>query len=333
MAMPYRLKPMRGQRVLLLGGLGFIGSNLAHRLVGIGAKVTIFDACLDPYGWNLHNLEGIRDRVKLVKGDARDRARVERLVNGQDVLFNLFAQVGHAISMEDPLLDLDINARGNLTVLEACRKVNDDAVIVYAGTQAQMGEPRRMPVTEDGPQEPAEIYGIHKMAAEKYHLLYHKVHGMRTSSLRISNTYGPRQQMKHGQFGVLNWFIRRAMLNETIELHGDGRQSRDFLYVDDVVDALVLLAQTPRARGEAFVIGSGTRVTLRALVEKLLKTVGQGSYRLVPYPPGRRAIEVRRYGVTTAKLRRFAGWVPRTSLDEGLRKTVEFYRENLPDYL
>ncbi|MEM3086820.1 MAG: NAD-dependent epimerase/dehydratase family protein [Halobacteria archaeon] len=330
MAPVYR---MEGRRALLLGGLGFIGSNLAHRLVGLGARVTLYDACLDPCGWNFRNLEGIRGRVRFVKGDARDRSRVERAVKGQEFVFNLFAQMGHGISMKEPLLDLDINARGNLTVLEACRRVNDDAVVVYAGTRAQMGEPRRVPVTEAHPQEPAEIYGIHKLAAEKYHLLYHKVHGMRTTSLRIGNTYGPRHQMRHAHWGVLNWFIRRAMLGEPIELHGDGRQARDFLYVDDVVEALVRLARCERARGEAFLIGSRDAVPLRTVAEKVVRAVGRGSLRRVPYPPGRKEIEIRRFAASTAKLKRCTGWVQSTGLDEGIGRTVEFYRENLRYYL
>lgn len=329
----YRVKPMEDRRILVLGGLGFVGSNLAHRLVSLGARVTLLDACLDFGGWNPANLSGIESRVRFVKGDVRDRRLVERLVRDQEVLFNLFAQTSHLRSMEEPFLDLDINVRGHLSVLEACRTVNDDAVLVYGGSRAQTGEARYLPVDERHPESPADLYGVHKLAAEKYYLLYHRVHGLPTVSLRIGNTYGPRHQMRHGESGVLNWFVRKALRNETIELHGGGRQSRDFLYVDDLVDALLLAAQTPRARGETFVVGSDTMVTLHALARKIVKIAGRGHYRAIPYPPGRKAIEVRRYAVTTAKLRRFTGWVPRTSLDEGLRRTVEFYRENLPAYL
>lgn len=329
----YKIKPMHEERALITGGLGFVGSNLAHKLLALGAEVTLYDACLDPYGWNMANIAEIRDKVRFVKGDTRDFALLKEHVKDKDYIFNLAAQVSHSLSMKDPFLDIDINCRGNMNVLEACRQANDSAKIVYGGTRGQTGEAVYLPVDEKHPDNPPDINGIDKLAAEKYHLLYHKVYGIPAASLRIGNTYGPRHQMKHGEYGVLNYFIRRAMLGEIIEVYGSGEQIRDYTYVDDLVDALLLLAQSKKANGEIFVIGSGEQIKFIDMVKLVIKTVGKGEYRLVPFPPGRKEINVQRFFVSYKKLSKIVGWYPKTGLKEGLKKTVDFYRTRLQEYI
>lgn len=329
----YGIKPMHGERVLVIGGLGFVGSNLAHKLLALGAEVTLYDACLDPYGWNLANVAEIKDKVRFVKGDTRDFELLKEHVRGKEHIFNLAAQVSHSLSMKEPFLDIEINCRGNMNVLEACRQVNDSAKIVYGGTRGQTGEALYLPVDEKHPDNPPDINGINKLAAEKYHLLYFKVYGIPATSLRIGNTYGPRHQMKHGEYGVLNYFIRRAMLGEVIEVYGSGNQIRDYTYVDDLVDALLLLAQSNKASGEVFLIGSGEQIKFLDMVKLVIKTVERGEYRLIPFPPGRKEINVERFAVSYKKLNKTVGWRPKTKLKEGMRKTVDFYRTRLKEYI
>jgi UDP-glucose 4-epimerase len=329
----YRLKKMMGLRVLITGGMGFIGSNLAHKLISLGANVTLYDAMLPQYGGNPANIREIKNKVEFVKGDTRNFKLLAKNVREKDVVFNLAAQVSHPISISHPLLDVEINCIGNLNLLEACRRFNKDAVIVYSGTRGQTGDAVYLPVDEKHPDNPLDINGIDKLAAEKYHLLYNRLYGIPAVSIRIGNTYGPRHQMKHGQYGVLNYFIRKALLGEIIEVYGDGKQIRDYCYVDDVVDALILAAQKKSAIGEVFLIGSGERMRFIDMVRKVIECVGRGSYKFVPFPPGRKAIDVRNYYVSNKKIKSMLGWEPKTSFDTGLRKTVEFYKKRLNEYI
>lgn len=330
----YALGQMNGQRVLITGGLGFIGSNLAHTLVSLGAEVTIYDALLDPYGWNFANIKEIKDAVTFVKGDTRDAPLLGKHVAGKDLVFNLAAQVSHGLSIEDPLLDIDINCMGNMNLLEACRKLNDSAKIVYTGTRGQVGEAQYLPVDEKHPDNPTDINGINKLAAEKYLMLYNKVYGLKGASIRVNNTYGIRHQMRHGQYGVLNWFIRRAMLGETIEIYGDGKQLRDYNYVEDVVDALILAAQSGKSNGEVFLIGSGEKVEFADMVRMVLAAVGKGEFRMRPFPEKEKeAISVRNFVADWGKINRILGWRPKTKLKTGIEKTVEFYRARLEEYI
>lgn len=324
----YRLGNMKDSRVLVLGGMGFIGSNLARKLVSLEAKVTLYDAMLPQYGGNQANIREIRDKVKFVKGDTRNFGMLSRNVKDIDVIFNLAAQVSHPLSMSDPYLDIDINCMGNLNVLEACRRFNDDAVVVYSGTRDQTGEAVYLPVDEKHPDNPVDINGVDKLAAEKYHMLYHRVYGIPAVSVRIGNTYGPRHQMKHGQYGVLNYFIREALLGETIQVYGNGRYTRDYCYVDDVADALLLASQKKSAIGEVFLVGSGEKMRFIDMVRKVIETVGRGSYTFTPFPPGRKEIHVENYYASYGKIKSMVGWEPRTPFDEGLKATVEWYRNN-----
>lgn len=324
---------MNEQRVLILGGLGFIGSSLAHKLVEIGAQVTIYDACLDPYGWNFANIEEISDEIEFIKGDIRDFDLLKQHVRDKDCIFHCAAQVGHVISMQDPFLDIDINCRGTVNLLEACRRFNNGAEIVYTGTRGQVGEPEYLPVDENHPDSPTDIYGINKLAAEKYLSVYHEVHGIPFVSMRLNNIYGPRAQMKHGHYAVVNYLLALAMQGKTITVYGDGSQTRDFLYIDDAVDALILAAQKEEAIGEVFMVGSGVETKFIDMVELVIQTVGKGRYVNIPYPREREKIDIRRFAGSYAKLNRVLGWKPTTSLEEGISKTLAFYETRLSEYV
>jgi len=330
--MGYELNRMEGKRCLITGGLGFIGSNLARRLVGLGAEVSVLDACLDPYGWNSANIKEIRMKVRFVKADIRDAPAMTAAVKEKDFIFNCAGQVSHVDSMKDPFLDLDINCRGNLNILEACRRLNDKVKLVYAGTRGQMGPLHYSPADEEHPDNPTDIYGADKWAAEKYHLVYSNAFGMHATSVRINNTYGERHQMKHSKYGIMNWFIRLAMDGKEIPVYGDGSQTRDYNYVADVVDAMVLAAQSPKSDGKFYMLGSGSEIKFLDMVKAVIAAAGSGSYKLVPWPEDRKAIEVGNFFVTYKKIKDELGWEPKTSLEEGLKNTVAFYKERKEDY-
>jgi UDP-glucose 4-epimerase len=322
-----------GLRILLLGGAGFVGSNLAHRLAADGALVTVMDALIEGYGGNPANLEGAARPIRFVKGDARDGAAVASVLKDQDVVVNLFAQVSHSRGQKDPFLDLDLNARANLVVLEEIRKGADKALVIFCGTRGQTGEPKTLPVSEDTPDNPTDMNGINKLAAEKYHALYHRVHGLRTMSLRLGNTYGPRHQMKHGEYGVLNWFVRRALRGEPIELYGEGRQTRDYTYVDDAAEAFRLAILRLPGDGAHFLVGSDFEASLAEIAQMVVAAAGQGKVVNRPYPPGVKEIEVLRFKTDFSRMRERAGWSPKVPLKEGIGRTVDFYRTKLSLYL
>ncbi len=329
----YSLKRMAGKKALVTGGLGFIGSNIAHKLVELGADVTIYDACLDPYGWNYANVKEIKDRVKVVKADMRDFTKVCEAVKGQDYVFNCAGQVSHIDSMKDPWLDLDINCKGNLNLLEAARRHNDKATIVYCGTRAEIGRAVYTPIDEAHPTDPVDIYGINKLAGEKYHLLYADVYGMRISSLRLNNGVGERHQMKHSLYGILNWFIRLALEGKDITIYGSGNQLREYNYVEDVVDALVLAAQSRKAAGKYYFISTKEPIPFIEMARRVVTEVGKGKVVKVPWPKERKQIEVGNVVTSYQKIRKELGWVPCTGFDEALKRTVSFYRERLPEYV
>jgi UDP-glucose 4-epimerase len=323
---------MDGARCLVTGGLGFIGSNVSQKLVSLGAEVTVLDACLEPYGWNFANIREIEGRCGFVKADIRDAEAMEKAVADKDFIFNCAGQVSHVDSMKDPFLDLDINCRGNLVLLEACRKRGGDAKIVYAGTRGQMGGLHYSPADEEHPDNPTDIYGADKWAAEKYHLIYGSAFGLKACSLRINNTFGERHQMKHAKYGIMNWFIRLALEGKEIQVFGDGSQTRDYNYIADVADAMVLAAQSPKSEGKYYLLGSGSEIRFIDMVKAVIAEAGSGSYRLVPWPEDRKAIEVGNYFVTYGKIREELGWEPKTSLADGLKKTIAFYKANRKDY-
>lgn len=314
------------RRVLITGGLGFIGSNLAIRLVEEGARVTIIDALLPNFGGNKFNIAPIKDKVRLKIADLRDSRILPKLVVDQEIIFNLAGTLSHIDSMMDPFLDLDINCRAQLCLLEACRKFNKNVKIIFAGTRNQYGRALYLPVDEKHIQEPTDVNGINSVASEKYHFLYWRIYGITTVSLRMTNTFGPRHQMKHAKQGVLNWFIKQVISGETVKLFGDGLQIRDVNYVGDVVNALLLVARSKKADGQAYNLG-GNPINLLAFVEKIIQIYGSGRYRLVRFPKDRSAIEVGNYVADIGKIREELGWQPRVLIDEGIKKTLEFYNQ------
>jgi UDP-glucose 4-epimerase len=318
------------KKVLITGGLGFIGSNLAIRLVELGADVLLVDSLIPEYGGNLFNIEPVKDKVRVNIADVRDVNGMNYLVRGQDYLFNLAGQISHIDSMNDPYTDLDINCRAQLSILEACRHNNPGIKVIYAGTRQVYGAPEYLPVDEKHLLRPVDVNGINKMAGEWYHILYNNTYGVRALSLRLTNTYGPRLLMKHGRQGFVAWFIRQAIDNQEIQIFGTGQQVRDFNYVDDVVEAMLLAAVYEGANGRIFNLGNTPPVSLLEFVQVLLDVcqefgAGRGGYRLTPFPPDKKRIDIGDYYADFSKIQRVLGWRPRVSLRDGLRRTVAYY--------
>ena len=324
---------LSGLNVLITGGLGFIGSNIAHKLVEYGSNVTILDACLEPYGWNYANIREIRTKVNFIKADIRDKKLMKELVKEKDLIFHLAAQVGREISMENPKLDTQINCEGTLNLLEACRINNLNAKIVYAGSRGQIGEPKYIPVDEKHPCEPTDIYGINKLAAEKYLFLYSQVYGFPVVSLRLNNVYGPRCQMHNGFYGILNWFIANAMTDKPITVYGEGLQTRDYVYIDDVVDAFLRAGISERANNQMFFVGSGVETVFLDMVKEVVRAVGKGKIVHVPFPESREKIDIKRFVVTYNKINQILEWEPKYDLRTGIKKTVDFYLERFEAYM
>lgn len=317
--------------ILITGGLGFIGSTLAIAEVKRGSKVTVVDALFPDYGGNRFNVKEIEKEIEIEIGDVRNKKMMEKLVKGKDVIYSLAGTLSHVDSMTDPFTDLEINCVSQLTLLEACRKLNPQVKLLFAGTRNQYGRAKYLPVDEDHPMEPVDVNGINNIAAEWYYRLYNNIHGVWTCSLRLTNTFGPRHQMKHPRQGVLNWFIRQVLDGKVIKLYGTGTQIRDINYVDDVVDAFILAADSPKAKGEVFNLG-GDAISLIDFVKKSIKIVGNGKMKIVPFPPSRRAIEIGDYIANRSKIKRVLGWEPEISLKEGIKRTVEYYRQFKSNY-
>jgi UDP-glucose 4-epimerase len=323
----------RGRRVLITGGLGFIGSNLARALVDLDADVLLVDSLIPDYGGHLFNIAGIEDRLRVNVADVRQQSTMNHLVRDREVIFNLAGQVSHIDSMRDPDTDLEINCRAQLTLLEACRRHNPDTKVVYAGTRQVYGKPATLPVDESHLVRPADINGINKAAGEYYHLVYNNVFGVRACSLRLTNVYGPRQLMKHNRQGFIGWFIRLAVEGREIQVYGDGSQLRDFVFVDDVVDAFLRAGASDTVNGDVFNVGGTGPISHRELVQLLIETAGSGSVRFVEWPADKKAIDIGSFYSDSTKFQKTVGWRAEVALAEGLRRTVEYYRAHLPKYL
>lgn len=319
-----------GRRVLITGGLGFIGSTLARRLVALGADVLIVDSLIPQYGGNRYNLDGIADRVTLNLSDLRDRHVLPHLVRDRDVIFNLVGQTSHLDSMTDPLTDLAINTEAQLHLLEACRKEAPGTRIVFASTRQIYGAPSYLPVDEAHPLVPPDVNGINKLAGEFYHLLYHRVYGLRASSLRLTNTYGPRMRIRDARQTFLGTWIRLVLRGEPFEVWG-GEQLRDFTYVDDAVDAF-LLAATPATEGRAYNIGGFPPMSLAALARALIAANGGGDSVVKPFPAERKRIDIGDYHADDAAFRAATGWQPKVDMAEGLARTLAWFRPRLAHY-
>ncbi|MFZ4828722.1 MAG: NAD-dependent epimerase/dehydratase family protein [Phototrophicaceae bacterium] len=316
---------VNGKRVLILGGLGFIGSNLAIRLVELGADVTLVDSMLPQYGGNLANIEPIQGRCRINYADIRDPHTMNYLVQGVDIIYSLAGQTSHVESMTDPFTDLDINCRSQLSLLESCRKVNPTVTIVYGSTRQLYGRPQYLPVDELHPIVPVDVNGINKLAAEKYFTLYSQVYGMKCISLRLTNTYGPRQHLRGNKQGFVGIFIRMAISGETIKIFGDGQQRRDFNYIDDVVEAMLLASTTPNLDGQLFNLGARQHYSLLEFIS-LLQRYCDFTYEIVPFPPEHKVIDIGDYYSDFTRFHDATAWEPQVTLEDGLARTVDYFK-------
>ncbi|MBL9215710.1 MAG: NAD-dependent epimerase/dehydratase family protein [Opitutaceae bacterium] len=322
----------RGRRVLITGGLGFIGSNLARKLAGLGARVTVLDSLIPEYGGHRRNLRGCERKVNVQIADVRDRHILPEMLRGQDFLFNLAGQTSHMDSMTDPETDLEINCRAQLTLLEACRRHNPGLRVVFASTRQIYGRPDYLPVDERHPLRPVDVNGINKLAGEEYHLLYSQVHGIASTVLRLTNTIGPRMRVKDARQTFVGVWIRQILEGRPIEVWGGG-QLRDFTYVDDAVEAFLLAAAHPRAVGGVFNLGGVGRISLRELAETLVDVAGQGSFRVRRFPADRKKIDIGDYYSDFTRITATLGWRPRVGIRPALARTLAYYRKELPHYL
>jgi len=330
---PAPLSTYKQKNVLITGGLGFIGSNLAHHLVRLGAKVLLVDSLIRKYGGNLFNVTGIEDQVRVNIADVRDEHGLRYLVQGQEIIFNLAGQVSHTDSIEDPFTDLEINARSQLSLLEACRHGNPRAKIVFASTRQIYGKPEYLPVDEQHPLRPVDVNGVNKLAGEWYHILYHNIHDLKTVSLRLTNTYGPRMRVKDARQTFTGWWLRQIVEGRPFQVYGDGHQMRDFNYVDDVVNALLLAGCQDDANGKIFNLGGRRSIRLIDFAELLIEINGGGSYELVPFPEDRKRIDIGDYHGDYHRIKHELGWEPKINLREGLTRTLAYYRQHLRHYV
>jgi UDP-glucose 4-epimerase len=320
------------KKILITGGLGFIGSTLAHRLVALGAHITLVDSLIPEYGGNLFNIAGIEDKVKVNISDVRDEHSMKYLVQGQDYLFNLAGQTSHMDSMQDPYTDLEINCRSQLSILETCRHHNPNIKVVFASTRQIYGKPDYLPVDEKHLLRPVDVNGINKMAGEWYHILYNNVYNIRSCALRLTNTIGPRMRIKDARQTFVGIWIRLLLEGKPFEVWG-GEQLRDFTYVDDCVEAMLLAAASEKADGQIFNLGGERIISLRDLAELLVEVNGSGEYFSKEFPQERKKIDIGDYYSDYTLIRKILEWEPKTPLKEALNSTLEYYRKNLRYYL
>jgi UDP-glucose 4-epimerase len=321
-----------GRRVLITGGLGFIGSSLAHELVAAGSTVTLVDSLMPTHGGAWANIAGLEGNVEVHEIDVRHTERLHPHLRDTEILFNLAGQTSHLDSMTDPRIDLAVNCTAQLSLLEACRADNPTLRVVFAGTRQIYGRPRYLPVDESHPIDPVDVNGINKTAGEWYHLLYGRVYGLPVTVLRLTNTYGPRMRVRDARQTFLGLWIRQALEDSELCVYGDGEQRRDFSYVDDVVRAFCLAATSEDAVGEVFNVGGDGHVSLAETAEMLVRLAGSGRARVVPFPEDRKAIDIGDYYADDTKLRKALGWRPLVGLEEGLTRTLDFYRANARSY-
>jgi UDP-glucose 4-epimerase len=326
------MESFKDREVLITGGLGFIGSNLSIELVNLGAHVTIVDNMLPRQGSNIFNIREIEDRVKVNISDVRNQLSMNHLVKGKDFIFHLAGQVNHVDSMRNPLQDLDINCVGTLVLLEALREHNRAGKVIFAGTRGEYGSSVKLPVDEDHPTNPKGIYAVTNLTAEKMILVYDDIFGFKGACLRITNTYGPRHQMMHDEYGVFNWFIRKAMDDEEIPVFGDGRILRDFLYIEDLVSCMLLTASTEAAYGKVFNVGTGIPVSFVDLAKKIVEIAGTGRVAYTEFTQERQEVEPGDYYADVTRIKNIVTWTPKVSLAEGIRKTIDYYREHKKEY-
>jgi UDP-glucose 4-epimerase len=323
----------KNKKILITGGLGFIGSNLARTLVKVGAEVTLVDSLIPQYGGNLFNIQDIKADVTVNFCDVRDPYAMEYLVKNKDYLFNLAGQTSHMDSMTDPHTDLEINAKAQLSILEACRKVNLTIKIVFASTRQLYGKPEYLPVDENHPISPVDVNGINKFAGEWYHLLYNNVYGIKSCALRLTNTYGPGMRIKDARQTFLGIWIRQLLEGQSIKVFGDGLQLRDFNYIDDCVNALLLSGASNVANGKIYNLGSNEVTNLKDMAHLVVHLGHEGSYELVPFPSARKAIDIGDYYSDYSLIKKDLGWSPRVNLKQGLHQTLDYYKQYLKEFI
>jgi len=322
----------KNKEILVLGGLGFIGSNISHRLVELGAKVHILDSLNPLYGGNLFNINGIKDRVSLTIGDIRDEKILAQTIPGKDYIFSFAAQVSPIDSDLMPREDLYVNLLGHQKILEACRNYNKNTKILFSSSRMVYGRTKDVSITEESSTSPINIYAVHKLCVEKYYLNYFKNHGIKSVIARLTNPYGIRQQIKHSKYSIPGWFMRLAMEDQLIKIFGDGTQIRDYIYIDDLVEGLLLLMLSENSSGEIFNIGSGVHTKFKDMVESVISAVGKGEIEYVPWPDNYKNIETGDAPVSIEKIKKLTGWKPKTSIIEGMNKMVEYYRAHKDKY-
>ena len=322
-----------GKNILITGGIGFIGSNLARKLVDLDNQVTVIDSLISEYGGNLRNLHDIQDKITFSLSDVRDVGVINDLIQGHDYLFNLAGQTSHLDSMHDPITDLDINAKAQLYILEACRKYNPRIRIVFASTRQIYGKPKYFPVDEKHPLHPVDVNGINKIAGEQYHILYQEVYGIASSVLRLTNTYGPRMRIKDARQTFLGIWIRNLLQGKPIQVYGDGKQRRDYNYVEDVLDALLIAATEKNAIGKVYNLGSPDPISLESTAKIMCQKIEGSDYQMIPFPVDRKAIDVGDFISDYSVFRNQFGWEPKVSFEEGIQRSLEYFRKDIEHYI
>lgn len=331
--MSKRLFSLKGKKILITGGLGFIGSNLAHKCLQLGAKVTIYD-CLDPNsGGNLYNIHDIRDYVELCRYNILNFKQVCRYIINKDIIFNCAASTSHPFSMRQPWIDLDMNSKGVINLLEAIRRFNRDVKFIHLGTSTQLGRLRYKPADEKHPEFPTDIYSANKSVSEKYVLIYANAYKIRASVLRLSNVYGPRASIHSPDFTFNNYFIGLALQGKDITVFGKGNQIRNVIYVDDVIAALILVSQTERVNGGVFFVVGDEHYSVAQIAQATARYIGSGKVKFVPWPKGRKSVDVGDAIFTNKKIKEVLTWAPQYNLKDGLIKTKEYYKNCLKEYL
>lgn len=326
-------KKFKDKRVLITGGLGFIGSNLAIRLIDAGAKVTLVDSLIPTYGGNLFNIEPVKHLARVNISDVRDPHSMKYLVAKQDYLFNLAGQTSHMDSMEAPETDLNINVLAQLQILEACRHYNPDIRLIFASTRQIYGRPMQIPVDETHPLNPVDVNGINKLAGEQYHRLYYDVYGIRSTILRLTNTYGPRMRIKDARQTFLGIWIRRLLEGQPMQIFGDGTQVRDYNYVEDVVDAMLITALSDNSYGQVYNLGSEQSLSLTETAQIMSGLHHGAPFEYIPFPKSRKSIDIGDYQGSFEKIKNQLGWMPRTDFHEGMRQTIDYYKQHFEKYI
>lgn len=320
------------KNVIISGGLGFIGSNMAIRLVSYGAVVTLVDSLIPEYGGNWWNIEPVKNQVKINISDVRDEYSIRNLIQGQDYFFNLAGQTSHLDSMQNPFTDLEINSKAQLSILEACRKYNPTIKIVFASTRQLYGKPQYLPVDEKHPLYPVDVNGINKLSGEWYHIVYNHVYDIKTAVLRLTNTYGPRMRIKDARQTFLGIWIRNLIENKPITIYGNGSQIRDYNYIDDVVDAFLLVAASDLWNGSIFNLGHNEPISLKTTAEIMIEENHGGSYHFKDFPGDLIKIDIGDFYSDYGKINALLGWTPKVSIREGIRQTLEYYLNNYTYY-